>query len=177
MYRDTGAQGHTVGKGLFVVQIPGAYHLQKALLRHPDLVAVMGRGVGRIVHFGKGFTVDVADFQMDSRQAIVHHQGVPVQNGILHHRDFGQDLLQVHRPGNAGFQATVIAQSLFNATHRNILVEHRAHHPGSFQPPVFLLKGSCPQDPQGSTQSNGGIVGSSVDQHLLFAAEQVKNTG
>ena len=79
-HRHTRTDSHTGGKRLLVVQVAGAHHLQKPLLRHPDLVAVVSGLLHCIALLRQKFAVDVADSNVVTGQAVVHHQDVAVQN-------------------------------------------------------------------------------------------------
>ena len=123
---------HADGKRLFVVQVPRAHHLQKSLLCHPDLVAVMRGFLRGISGHCQCVTVDIAQRKMLAAQAVVQHQGVAVQNRTLQHGDAFQRLVQLHRPRDADLQSAVVLQPVFNAAQGNILIKYRSDDPCTF---------------------------------------------
>ena len=88
LYRHACTHAHTVGKCLLVIHISGANHLQHSLLRHPDLMPVVGDGRAFQPLLLRCAAVDTAQLQPLPGEAVVHHQQIAVHNGVLQGRDF-----------------------------------------------------------------------------------------
>ena len=170
-HRHTCADPHAGGKCLLIIQVAGAHHLQKSLLCHPDLVAVVSGLLHCTVFLRQRLAVDVADRKVVTGQAIVHHQGVAVQNRALQHRDGFQRLVQLHGPCHARLQTVIVLQSLLDPAQRNILIKHRPDDPGAFQRTAILFKGSCPCHANGRAERDRRCVPAAVVQHFFLAAE------
>ena len=162
---------HAGRKRLLVVQVSGAHHLQKSLLCHPDLVAIMGRLLHGIAYLRQILAVNVTDRKMVTGQTIMHHQSVAVQDCALQHRYGFQRLVQLHGPCHARLQTVIVLQPLLDPAQRNILIKHRPDDPGAFQRTAVLFKGSCPCHANGRAQCDGLCVPAAVVQHFFLAAE------
>ena len=170
-HRHARTDAHTGGKRLLVVQVSGAHHLQKSLLCHPDLVAIMGRLLHGIAYLRQILAVNVTDRKMVTGQTIMHHQSVAVQDCALQHRYGFQRLVQLHGPCHARLQTVIVLQPLLDPAQRNILIKHRPDDPGAFQRTAVLFKGSCPCHANGRAQCDGLCVPAAVVQHFFLAAE------
>jgi len=170
-HRHTRADPHTGGKRLLVVQVSGAHHLQKSLLCHPDLVAIMGRLLHCIAYLRQILAVNVTDRKMVTGQTIMHHQSVAVQDCALQHRYGFQRLVQLHGPCHARLQTVIVLQPLLDPAQRNILIKHRPDDPGAFQRTAILFKGRRPCHANGRAERDRRCVPAAVVQHFFLAAE------
>ena len=170
-HRHTRADPHAGGKRLLVVQVSGAHHLQKPLLCHVDLMAVVSGLLHCTLSLCQRLAVDVADCKVVAGQTIVHHQGIAVQDRALQHRDGFQHLIQLHVPCHACFQTVIVLQPVLNPAQRNILIKHRPDYPGAFQRTAVLFKGSRPCHAKGRAECDRRCVSAAVVQHFFLTAE------
>ena len=177
LHRHACAHAHTVGKRLLVIQVSGANHLQHSLLRHPDLMPVMGNRIAFQPFVLCCTAVHIAQLQPLPGQAVVHHQQIAVHNGVLQGRNFFKGFVKLDRPCHTDLQLAVIFQPFLDPAHCHIPMEHRPDDPDTLQFSLFLFKGCAPQKTQCRPQGNGHIVPVPMLQHPLFATEQFKCTG
>ena len=174
-HRHPVAEQAGIAERLLVVQVAVAHHVQQRPLRCVDLVAVVaGRTVVPLFRQGDGGAgqLQVADGQPPPGKAVVQHQQVAPQQHVGHDGQAGRRLHELFLPGQAQFQALVVAVAQFDLPLGNAGVKHRPQHPAALQRAgVALLKGGAPHQPQAGAQHHRVVPPGGGGQHLRLAAE------
>ena len=139
-----------------------------------SVAVVAGRTVVPLFRQGDGGAgqLQVADGQPPPGKAVVQHQQVAPQQHVGHDGQAGRRLHELFLPGQAQFQALVVAVAQFDLPLGNAGVKHRPQHPAALQRAgVALLKGGAPHQPQAGAQHHRVVPPGGGGQHLRLAAE------
>ena len=172
-YRHPAAEQAGIAESLGIVEVPVAHHVQQRPLGCIDLIPVPLGRLGRLGGAKQfGGHDDVAVMQRLPGQAVVQHQQVAPQQHVGHDGQAGRRLHELFLPGQAQFQALVVAVAQLDLPLGNAGVKHRPQHPAALQRAgVALLKGGAPHQPQAGAQHHRVVPPGGGGQHLRLAAE------